>query len=87
MLSFASFVMSFRTHDPTNETTLENHEPDNIGNGADMVSVFGMISCRSVYFDAPELIIKASDSLLLPCYELRPRPMKRVPSGMMLSSS
>ena len=32
------------------------------------------------------IIIKASDSLLLPCYELRTRPMKRVSSGMMLSS-
>ena len=65
MLSFADLVMSFRTHDPTHETTLENHGRDNNGNGADMVSGFGVISCLSVYFDASELIIKASDSLLL----------------------
>lgn len=65
MLSFANFVMPFRAHDPIHETTPENHGPDNNGNGADMVSGFGMMSCLSVYFDASELIIKASDSLLL----------------------
>ena len=83
MLSFADLVMSFRTHDPTHETTLENHGRDNNGNGADMVSGFGVISCLSVYFDASELIIKASDPLL--CYDPRLRPMMSL-AGMMLRS-
>lgn len=46
-------------------TTLENHGPDNNGNGADILPGFGMISCLSVYFEALELTFKASDFLLL----------------------